>query len=417
MRFTVFCCRAVWVRCAAIVPALGVLVAASFALAQSGPPPSIPIAPGVYSATISGDSSQTTERFTVRPDGRHFTVADERQTWTGEGEIFANSGHFAWKSATGPLRLGMAEFRVDSDGTWRGRRFGSGVNMTFVATPQHPVAAIAPPSMVTQAPPTPAPQVATARNTREQAVAAWQANRRLQSLPPDQREAAAARNLAGIAAGLPGLQGEVLRLEAAGRIAESEHRYADALQSYQQLDERRSAIISEARSLSASFVGQSTTGDPGRGAITVLARAQREGGVLLERGLVGRRDYAAAARLYEHALDTMRELQGVEMLAATRLGFLYAHGLGGRKDPARATELLKLQPGTVFAVMLAHHVLPRSLDDVTPAMVEEMHQRFPEINLTEREKRLLFALLLLGGGGGRTLDCTRWLGSNTWDCR
>jgi hypothetical protein len=113
----------------------------------------------------------------------------------------------------------------------------------------------------------------------------------------------------------------------------------------------------------------------------------------------------------------MRELQGVEMLAATRLGFLYAHGLGVSKNPARAAELLKMQPGTVFAAMLEHQELPRSFDDVTPAMVEEMRQKYPEINLTEREKRLLFALLLLGGGGGRTLDCTRWLGSNTWDCR
>jgi hypothetical protein len=437
--------RLLWFMCAVSL-ALG----ASWVAAQA-PGVSAPITPGPYDVFPADNPNQLVSRFVVRPGGQHFAVVDANNAWSGEGDIYGTSGPFFWRFRDG--KIGKSDFVVYNDGSWHGHSFGSGINFYFVAKPEMTAQALAPaPSGQNQESPKAEGESgvseADADCAAEQAaeLAARQALRQhvltlehsaqfigadrqermrlvheatAAELAPSERQYAQCRG-----AHLPGLDGTVSRAWAAGAAADKAGNYQEAARQYKLVDASSNEVIAEVTPKLKDYNQNDRTLSLARrvevidaeGLLDKVAMAQRQLGVYEERGA----DYAGAAQYYQKAIDTMT-LHGmrpaVEMIACTRLGFLYANGLGVPKDGAKARELLgHVWQDKEFISMLDHNVLPRTLDDVTPASLEKFRKEYPS-ELSDHDEMMLIALLLLSGGGQPTLRCTRSLGSNTYVCK
>lgn len=108
---------------------------------------------------------------------------------------------------------------------------------------------------------------------------------------------------------------------------------------------------------------------------------------------------------------------GVEMIAAVRLGFLYAYGRGVPLDRAKARQLFAWREGSAFAYLLDRDRLPQSYEDVTPQFIQTVKDQ--EI----ASKLAAFALLAAANsdekpqaGTGDQMsryECKIWTGENS----
>jgi len=95
-------------------------------------------------------------------------------------------------------------------------------------------------------------------------------------------------------------------------------------------------------------------------------------GEYYEKGLGGvKQDHRTAAIYYAKATDKSNG-DAPSIRATLRLAFLYANGLGVPRDRAKARELfLSTGPSTqANVVLLDHNLLPRSMEDVTPSLLQ-----------------------------------------------
>jgi hypothetical protein len=165
-------------------------------------------------------------------------------------------------------------------------------------------------------------------------------------------------------------------------------RREEAVALYRQMDARSQEIIAGYTSaVSARAAGSNTSPIGGHptlidlhGMITGLGIAQRIIGLNYE--LAG--NYSQAAAYYQKALDTMAVLTGVEVIAAKRLGFLYASGRGVPTNKAMAMALLSRVPpetypeGNVYVELPKRGLLPRSPEDITPELLAELDRRLAQ---------------------------------------
>ena len=125
----------------------------------------------------------------------------------------------------------------------------------------------------------------------------------------------------------------------------------EAIAVYRQIDESGPEIIAEytkyisttppgaAITYTNAFGRKPTTSDMD-GLVSGLAISQRIVGLSYEEA----GDYPQAAAYYQKALNSKRVVRGVEYLAAKRLGFLYANGIGVPVDRQRALDLFRSIP-------------------------------------------------------------------------
>ena len=135
-----------------------------------------------------------------------------------------------------------------------------------------------------------------------------------------------AETMAHNAANLPGLEGQVLRTLAAGDLARSGNRSAEAMKAYKSIDADGPAILAEAGQLSAGYA-PSTLYDKGLELIEALAEGDAIG-VLYENGRGTNQDYSKRPAGIRKRFFTMRTRQGVEMVAITRLEFFICKRIG-----------------------------------------------------------------------------------------
>jgi hypothetical protein len=87
--------------------------------------------------------------------------------------------------------------------------------------------------------------------------------------------------------------------------------------------------------------------------------------------------YAEAAALYQQILNNERAPNGDGMVTGERLAYLYAHGSGVPKDPAKAKTLLSVRPdsqrNSTDLLLLRANLLPDKPEDITPALIDRAH--------------------------------------------
>jgi hypothetical protein len=144
-------------------------------------------------------------------------------------------------------------------------------------------------------------------------------------------------------------------------------------------------LISEARAAQArgDYAGMMRAfleleGSPTAAADVAFARTQI--GILYEKGLGVPQNYALARQWYGKAIETNEAAGGVPGagLAYSRLGFLYANGLGGSSDKQaarRAFENAGGARGRDYVFLLDHGALGKTYDDVNALSISDAKER------------------------------------------